>query len=170
MKRLQFMLMLGLLSASSSVAGARLGGTIEEFQAAWGRPTTQERIDRTARLVWGPFDHQSDLPPGIREADVDFLDNVACAIVLRGRLGVDESWGSVVRNIRRVLPNCPQKVPRPQPDFEGDRRFSLKDGTLITVRKFKKRTLVVIEGRIFYQNQEVFVSEIAKIHPPKRNH
>ncbi len=170
MKRLQFILVLGLLFVSSSFAGARLGGTINEFQAAWGRPTTEERINGTARLVWGPFDYQTALPSGIREADVDFLDNGACAIALRGRLGVDESWGWVVRTLRRVLPNCPQEVPRPQPNFEGDRQFSLKDGTVITVRKFKKRTLVVIEGRIYYQNAEVFVSENYKIHPPKRNH
>ena len=170
MKRLQFILVLGLLSVSSTFAGAHLGGTIGEFQAAWGRPTTQERVDRTARLVWGPFDHQTDLPLRVREAGVDFLDNGACAIAFRGRVGVDESWGWVVRNVRRVVPNCPREVPRPEPNFEGERQFKMNDGTLITVRKFKRRTLVIIEGRVFYQNQEVFVSETAKVHPPKRNH
>jgi hypothetical protein len=170
MTRLHLILVVSLLSANSAFAGARLGTTIEAFQSAWGRPTTQRQIDRTARFVWGPYNQQTNLPWGVREAQVQFLDNVACSVLLRGRLGVDESWGWVVRHIRQMIPDCPQELPRPQRDSVGDREFRLKDGTFIAVRKFKARTIIVISEPLFLQNEEVFTREAAKIYPPKADH
>lgn len=170
MRRLQLTLMVGLLSVSSSFAGARLGGTMDEFHAAWGPPTSQERVDRTARLVWGPFEQRTKLPPGIREANVRFLDRVACTIVLRGRAGVSETWDWVIKHVCQILPNCPKEFPRPHPTLTGSREFSLKDGTFIAVRQFKERTIIIIEGRSFFQNEEVFIKETAIIHPPKAEH
>ena len=89
---------------------------------------------------------------------------------MRGRLGVEENWGWIVKRICKTIPGCPQKLPEPQPNFEGDREFYLKDGTFIIVRKFKERTIIIIDGVLFLKNQEVFAREIAKIHPPEANH
>ena len=170
MIRLWMILTVGLLAQDSAFAGPHLGGTIADFQAAWGRPTSEERVDRTARLIWGPYNRQTKLPAGIREAHLQFLDQVACRVGLRGRLGVEENWGWIVRQIRNVIPSCPQKLAEPQPNFEGDREFYLKDGTFIIVRKFKERTIIIIHGVLFLKNQEVFVHEMAKIHPPEASH
>lgn len=167
MKKLQLLLVVSLLSANSTLAGARLGTTIEDFQSAWGRPTSKTEIDRTARFVWGPYNQQSDLPPGVREAQVQFLDNIACSVLLRGRLGVGESWKWVLRHVCQMVPDCPQQFPRPRRDSVGNRELYLKDGTFIAVRRFKARTIIVINGALFLQNQEVFTHESAKIYPPK---
>ncbi len=167
--RLWMILTVSLLCQGSAFAGPHLGGTIADFQAAWGRPTREERVDRTARLIWGPYEKKTKLPAGIREADLQFLDQVACQVVLRGGVGVEEKWGWIARQIRKTIPSCPQKLAEPQPNFEGDREFYLKDGTFIIVRKFKERTIIIIHGVIFLKNQEVFAHEIAKIHPPEAN-
>jgi hypothetical protein len=98
------------------------------------------------------------------------LDQVACQVVLRGRLGVDENWGWIVRQIRKAIPSCPHELAEPRPNFAGDREFYLKDGTDIIIRKFKERTIIIIDGVLFLKNQEVFAHEIAKIHPPEANH
>jgi hypothetical protein len=103
----------------------------------------------------------------VREAQVQFLDNVACAILLRGRLGIDETWTWVAKHIGQIVPNCPQNLPMPQRNSSGSREFSLKDGTFIAVRRFKKRTIIVIDGPVLLQNEEVFTRESARIHPPK---
>ena len=104
------MLMLFLWSTQSVFGGARLGGTIEDFQAGWDRPTSDERVERTARLAWGPFDQQTNLPPVARQASADFLDGVACSVWLKGRRGVNENWDWVVKRIREVVPDCPKKA------------------------------------------------------------
>jgi hypothetical protein len=170
MKQLKLMLLVTLLSANSAFAGAHLGTTFEDFESTWGRPTTKKQIDRTARFVWGPYNQQTNLPPGVREAQVQFLDNIACSVLLRGRLGVEENWDWVVKRICQMIPDCPHKLPRPRRDSAGDREFRLKDGTFVAVRRFKARTIIAISGPLFLQNQEVFTSESAKIYPPKADH
>ena len=151
----------------SASGRAHLGATIDDFQSAWGRPTIKEQIDRTARIVWGPYEQQTKLPLGVRETQVQFLDNVACGLVLRGRLGVHEKWSWVAKRIRQVIPDCPQRLPMPERNSSGSREFTLKDGTFIAVRQFKNRTIIIVNGRVLLQNEEVFSRELAKIHRPQ---
>jgi hypothetical protein len=161
---------ISLVFMHSASGGTHLGATIDDFQNAWGRPTIEERIDRTARFVWGPYDHETKLPRGIREAQVQFLDRAACAILLRGRLGVHEKWSWVAKHIRQAILSCPQNFPIPERDSSGSREFSLKDGTFVAVRQFKHRTIIVINGPVLLQNEEIFSRELAKIHSPKAEH
>jgi hypothetical protein len=156
-----------LVFMNSACAGAYLGATIDDFQSAWGRPTVEERIDRTVRFVWGPYDQQTNLPSGVREAQVQFLDHLACAVVLRGRLGVHENWNWVAKHIRQMIPNCPQSLSMPGRNSSGSREFTLKDGTFLRIAQFKDRTIIVVLGRVFLQNEEVFSREHAKLYPPK---
>src|ERR1700674_308102 len=167
MQRLGLVLLISLLFVNLTFGAAQVGGTIDDFKATWGRPTIEERIYRTARLVWGPYHQQTKLPLGVREAEVQFLDHVACAVLLRGRLGVDETWNWVAKHIGGMIPNCPQSLPKPRQNSSGSREFSLKDGTFIAVRRFKERTIIVIDGPVLLQNEEVFTRESARIHPPK---
>jgi len=158
---------ISLVFIHSASGGTHLGATIEDFQSAWGRPTIEERVDRTARFVWGRYDQTTKLPLGVSEAQVQFLDDVACAVLLRGRLGVHEKWSWVAKHIRQVMLDCPQSLPLPGRNSSGSREFSLKDGTFVAVRQFKDRTIIVINGPVLLQNEEVFSRELAKIYRPK---
>jgi hypothetical protein len=85
-------------------------------------------------------------------------------------LGVHEKWGWITKHIRRVVPDCPQRLPIPERNSSGSRELTLMDGTFISVRQFKDRTILVINGPALLKNEEVFARESAKIHPPRGEH
>ncbi|HEV2841929.1 MAG TPA: hypothetical protein VGW39_11430 [Chthoniobacterales bacterium] len=149
---------------------ARLGATIDNFLFAWGTPSHEERLVRTASLKWNQWPASfASIVPDVFAAEVAFLDGIACEIVLRSkqRITPDE----MVRLAKPILPHFrPADFAKPRSDVNGIRIYALEDGTSVSVNEHKGYFVIVIRGQCYWGNEEVFDREAAKVRPPTSNH
>lgn len=158
-----------LASFDVATAGARLGGGLGDFEAAWGHYSKSHALIRSARVSWQAHRGKATLPPGVQEAEVIFIDKKACRIVLR--VEAKASSARVARYISEVSQkDCHGKLPKAVSNVNGVRLFRLEDGTTVTDKQFKRRTVIVLTGPYYWQNEDVFNAEEARIRPPTPNH
>lgn len=158
-----------LASVNVAAADARLGGGIGDFKAAWGHYSKSRALIRSARVSWQAREGKATLPPGVQEAEVIFIDKKACRIVLRVEAKANST--RVARYISEVSrKDCRGKLPKAVSNVNGVRLFRLEDETTVTDKQSKGRTVIVLTGPYYWQNEDVFNAEEARIRPPTSNH
>jgi hypothetical protein len=110
------------------------------------------------------------IAPGIFAADVAFLDRRACEIVLRSRKKI--SRDSLYHLVYPFVENFKgTKMPKPKSDFPNSTVYELSDHTFVLVNKLRREgDVIVIMGACYFQNQDLFDGEAAKVRPPTPNH
>jgi hypothetical protein len=149
---------------------ARLGSTIDDFRSSWGLPTREETLVRTARVVWRwPDEASAPLPAGIFEAEVSFLDGIACEIVLRSNQRMKKVD---LGNLGKALVPSFQvsDLARVKSRSDGTSTYAIRDGGYMTAWCNEKPAVMMIRGGLFLQNRELFDQEAAKVRPPTSNH
>lgn len=151
-------------------AESRLGSSIDAFRSAWGSPIREEMLVRTATLAWrAATQSNGEFPTGIFEAEVSFLDQIACGIVLRSKRPATPD--KAIRLVQPVLPSFrAADFAKPRSDVNGIRVYDLEDGTSVSVKQHKGRMVIVIKGQCYLDNEAVFNGEAAKVRPPTSNH
>jgi hypothetical protein len=159
-----------LATAGTALADARLGASMDDFRSRWGRPSHQEILTRTATLRWKrAASRDQSFLPGVFEAEVAFLDKMACEIVLRSN--ERKSHPAMARLAAPVLPRSrANDFSKPKSDVNGIQIYELADGTSVSVKQHQGHTVIVIKAECFMRNEEVFDREAAKIRPPTSNH
>jgi len=158
------------LTRVGSAAQPRLGSSTEDFRSAWGPPIREEVLSRTATLVWRLADQSKEtFPTGIFQAEVSFLDQIACEIVFRSKRWTTPD--KMVRLARLVLPQfSAQDFAKPRSDVNGIRIYDLEDGTSVSLKEHEGHMLIVIRGQCYLRNEAVFDGEAATVRPPTSNH
>jgi hypothetical protein len=154
----------------SSVTKPHLGSNIDGFRSAWGSPIREETLVRTARVVWRWSDGtNAPLPRSIFEAEVSFLDGIACEMVLRSKEQMKKS--DLVNLGKALVPSLQMSdLARLKFRSDGSRTYALRDGGYITAWLGEKPAVMVIRNSLFLQNRELFDQEAAKVRPPTSNH
>lgn len=158
------------LALISSSTEARLGSSIDDFLSAWGTPSDEESLVRTANLKWKrlPASFES-IVPDVFAAEVAFLDGIACEIVLRSKQRITRD--KMIRLAKPILPHFrAADFAKPRSDVNGIRIYALEDGTSVSVNEHKGYFVIVIKGQCYLGNEEVFDREAAKVRPPTSNH
>lgn len=155
---------------SELYAEPRLGDRIEEFSSAWGSPTQQESLVRTARLTWDWRESRpKSIKPGVFAVEVAFLDRVACEIVVRSKRRMTRN--KVAQLVEPLVPDVDAAdFPKPKSDVNGIQIYELGDGSAVSVKKHRGHAVVVIMGLTFLRNDRIFDGEAAKVRPPTPNH
>lgn len=148
----------------------RLGSSIDAFRTAWGSPIREEMLVRTATLTWRAAGQSNEeFPTGIFEAEVSFLERIACGIVLRSKRRTTPD--KTIRLVQPVLPPFrAADFAKPRSDVNGIRVYDLEDGTSVSVKEHGGRMVIVIKGQCYLDNEAVFSGEAAKVRPPTSNH
>jgi hypothetical protein len=168
--RLFFVIALASVSGSVAEASSSLGKSPDAFRTAWGHPSREERLTRTASSLW-KFDQRrsNSLPADIAEAEVSFLDGMACQIILRSRRPLTKE--RIADLAKTLVPSIRKTgIPTPRTLSDGARTYALPDKGYITVWAEEKPAVMVIRSRIFLRNKEVFDREAAKVRPPTASH
>jgi hypothetical protein len=153
----------------TSVTEPQLGSSIDDFRSAWGLPSAEENLSRTANLKWNrTLTKGEPIVPGVFAVEVAFLDGIACEIALRSR--------------QRITPNKLRQLTKPfltafryadfakpKSDFNGFLVYELSDGSFVSVNKHEKHRVIVITGPSYIRNESVFDREAAKVRPPTSN-
>jgi hypothetical protein len=158
------------LALVSNAAEARLGSTINDFRSAWGNPIREEVLDHTATLLWRPAEQGNEaFPPSIFEAEVSFLDQIACQIVLRSNQPLKKAV--LVKLGKELVPEFrTSDLSRLKSESDGGRTYTLSSGGYITAWAREKPAVMVIRSTLFLRNNELFDREAAKVRPPTSNH
>lgn len=151
----------------TSVTEPHLGSSLDDFRSAWGPPIREETLVRTARLAWRWSGETNQLlSTGIFEAEVSFLDGIACEIVLRSEQQITSL--KLAKLAKRVLPTFrSEDFAKPMNHFGT---YRLSDGTFVWANKHEKHTVIVIKGPGYTRNEDLFDREAAKVRPPTSNH
>lgn len=151
----------------TSVTELHLGSSIDDFRSSWGPPFREETLVRTARLVWRWSDETNQMvSTGVFEAEVSFLDGIACEIVLRSKQQITSL--KLAKLAKQFLPTFRSgDFTKP---MNGFGTYRVSDGTLVWANKYKGHTVIVIKGPDYTRNEDVFDREAATVRPPTSNH
>jgi hypothetical protein len=161
---------LTVVGAEASDAQARLGSSINDFLSLWGSPIREEVLDRTARIVWDPpAKNNEELSKAIFEAEVSFLDRIACEIVLRSKHPLKKA--RVVKLAKELVRDFPTSdLTTLKSENDGGITYTLSSGGYIAAWPTVKPGVVVIRSTLFLENNELFAQEAAKVRPPTSSH
>jgi hypothetical protein len=159
-----------LLFIGPAMADTRLGGPISDFRSRWGPPFQEQVLTRTATLKWNRLPSGDRLVvPDIFGAEVGFLDGRACKIVLRSRRNASANY--LFRLVKPFVESFKaSKMPEPKSNFTDAAVYELNGHTIVLVNKFPGRDVIIIMGRFFSKNQDIFDREAAMIRRPTPNH
>jgi hypothetical protein len=146
-----------------------LGSSIDDFRSRWGPPVRGVVLDRTMRLVWKPAGRKNKaLPVGICEAEVSFLDRIACEIVLRSKQPLTKRKSAKLAKM--VVPHFrPSDLATHKSRSGGGKTYALSSGGYMTVWTYRKPA-VVVTSPLFLQNNRLFAQQAASVRPPTANH
>lgn len=146
----------------------RLGSSIDDFRSRWGTPVRGVVLARTTRLVWKPVGRKSKaLPMGICEAEVSFLDRIACEIVLRSKQPLTKRKS--VKLAKMVVPNFrASDLATHKSRSGGCKTYALSSGGYMIT--YRKPAVIVTRSPLFLQNNRLFAQQAASVRPPTVGH
>jgi hypothetical protein len=145
----------------------RLGSSIDDFRSRWGPPVRGVVLARTTRLVWKPAGRKNKaLPLGICEAQVSFLDRIACEIVLRSKEPLTKRKS--VKLAKMVVPRFrASDLATHQSRSGGCKTYALSSGGYMIT--YWKPTVIVTRSPLFLQNNQLFAQEAPSVRRPTAN-
>lgn len=139
----------------------RLGASIDDFRFRWGTPVRGIVFARTTKLVWRPAGRKNKaLPVSICEAQVSFLDRIACKIVLRSKQPLTKRKS--VKLAKMVVPHFrASDLTTHKSRSGGGKTYALSSGGDMTVWTYRKAAVIVTRSPLFLHNTQLFAQEAA---------
>jgi hypothetical protein len=167
MSRFLFLFVLGFgLGSASCLAEPHIDSTVDEFRAAFGTPSYEEKLVRTATRRWKPLRPRDAqlLAAEASAIEVFSLDEIACVIVLRckrafSNVDVSQFAQRFLRHYHAA--DFEQRIPE-----DGYKVYRTAYGDFVTANRHERETVLVISSALWKRNEEVFDREAARVRPP----